>query len=184
MKRLFCISLLCCLISGCGIPPFKPSQLSTISTVDLWGIIETSARNPRHSTDVYFLFAEAELASRGESKSSTRYLGQTTARYVGSPRYGRDELSSNSDTKNCADFNSSAEAQKYFILSGGPTADPHNLDGDGDGFACEWGTTIKQFAKTYRPKPIRATRYRPTCHTGPRGGRYYYSASGSKVYGC
>jgi hypothetical protein len=33
------------------------------------------------------------------------------------------------------------------------------------------------------PKPRRSSLW--TCHTGPRGGRYHYSASGNKVYsGC
>ena len=33
------------------------------------------------------------------------------------------------------------------------------------------------------PKPRRSSLW--ACHTGPRGGRYHYSASGNKVYsGC
>ncbi len=37
----------------------------------------------------------------------------------------------------CSDFSSQASAQEFFINSGGPGSDPHGLDGDGDGVACE-----------------------------------------------
>jgi hypothetical protein len=37
----------------------------------------------------------------------------------------------------CADFNSWAEAQAVFLKAGGPAKDPHGLDPDGNGEACE-----------------------------------------------
>lgn len=37
----------------------------------------------------------------------------------------------------CSDFNSWVEAQAVFIAAGGPAKDRHNLDPDGNGFACE-----------------------------------------------
>jgi micrococcal nuclease len=39
--------------------------------------------------------------------------------------------------KDCADFSSHAEAQAFFLANGGPGSDPHRLDGDNDGQACE-----------------------------------------------
>ena len=39
--------------------------------------------------------------------------------------------------KDCADFNSQKAAQDFFLDNGGPNSDPHNLDSDGDGVACE-----------------------------------------------
>jgi hypothetical protein len=39
--------------------------------------------------------------------------------------------------KNCSDFPSQVEAQPFFIEEGGPARDPHKLDGDKDGLACE-----------------------------------------------
>jgi len=39
--------------------------------------------------------------------------------------------------KDCADFRSQAAAQKFFKKHGGPRKDPHRLDGDNDGIACE-----------------------------------------------
>lgn len=38
---------------------------------------------------------------------------------------------------NCDDFDTQKEAQKFFKKHGGPQEDPYNLDGDGDGRACE-----------------------------------------------
>lgn len=39
--------------------------------------------------------------------------------------------------KDCADFASQRAAQIFFIKHGGPQYDPHRLDGDNDGVACE-----------------------------------------------
>jgi hypothetical protein len=37
----------------------------------------------------------------------------------------------------CGQFAAQAEAQAAFIAAGGPSSDPHRLDQDGDGIACE-----------------------------------------------
>jgi hypothetical protein len=39
--------------------------------------------------------------------------------------------------RNCSDFETQPEAQAFFIAEGGPEEDPHGLDGDGNGIACE-----------------------------------------------
>ncbi len=39
--------------------------------------------------------------------------------------------------KDCADFASQRAAQIFFLKHGGPRYDPHRLDGDDDGVACE-----------------------------------------------
>ena len=38
--------------------------------------------------------------------------------------------------RDCGDFDTWEEAQAFFIAAGGPEADPHRLDGNGDGEAC------------------------------------------------
>jgi len=48
---------------------------------------------------------------------------------------GPNRLSPRSGDRNCGDFLSWEDAQAFFEL-GGP-ADPHRLDADGDGIACE-----------------------------------------------
>ncbi len=39
--------------------------------------------------------------------------------------------------KDCSDFNTQRQAQNFFLRHGGPQRDPHGLDGDNDGKACE-----------------------------------------------
>lgn len=39
--------------------------------------------------------------------------------------------------KDCPDFATQAAAQRFFLDQGGPGQDPHRLDADGDGIACE-----------------------------------------------
>lgn len=41
------------------------------------------------------------------------------------------------DDRNCSDFETQEEAQAFFEDEGGPEQDPHGLDQDGDGVACE-----------------------------------------------
>ena len=40
--------------------------------------------------------------------------------------------------RNCTDFSTGAEAQEFYIAAGGPSSDPHDLDRDNDGNACDW----------------------------------------------
>lgn len=39
--------------------------------------------------------------------------------------------------RDCSDFNTQRAAQLFFLRHGGPRYDPHRLDGDDDGIACE-----------------------------------------------
>ncbi len=39
--------------------------------------------------------------------------------------------------RDCSDFRTQAEAQAFFEAAGGPRKDPHRLDADSDGVACE-----------------------------------------------
>lgn len=39
--------------------------------------------------------------------------------------------------RNCSDFATQAEVQAFYEAAGGPAQDPHRLDGDGNGAACE-----------------------------------------------
>ncbi len=41
------------------------------------------------------------------------------------------------EDKDCSDFATHTQAQAFFISQGGPSSDPHRLDSDGDGLACE-----------------------------------------------
>ncbi|WP_411953594.1 thermonuclease family protein [Alkalibacillus sp. S2W] len=43
----------------------------------------------------------------------------------------------NGEDKNCGDFDTHDNAQAFFEAAGGPDSDPHGLDRDGNGAACE-----------------------------------------------
>ena len=46
--------------------------------------------------------------------------------------------------RNCEDFPSWWDAQNFYFAAGGPDRDPHNLDGDGDGIACDLAIGVPQ----------------------------------------
>ncbi|MDZ4118745.1 excalibur calcium-binding domain-containing protein [Phaeovulum sp.] len=129
-------------------------------------------------------FIEAELGRRGETNHGIDYLGRRTAEALGKPTYRR--MANAAGDRNCGDFETSAEAQHYFLSNGGPASDPNGLDRDGDGLACEWGTQLRsiasRYASTYRA-PIPTRSFGGACHVGPRGGTYTITASGGKNYG-
>lgn len=67
--------------------------------------------------------------------------------------------------RDCADFASQRSAQIFFLRQGGPHSDPHRLDADGDGIACEsnpapyyHGTTLPGGPKA-DPKPTKVTSF-------------------------
>ena len=56
------------------------------------------------------------------------------------PSVSADETSQTENLfvdRNCGDFDTWREAQDFFLSEGGPDADPHRLDGNNDGIACE-----------------------------------------------
>lgn len=114
---------------------------------------------------------------------------------VGTARFTRGEDVSNNSSasdRDCNSFSSSLAAQQFFINAGGPRSDPNDLDRDGDGYACEWGTELRQRAAATEAAQRSADRARQQaaraasrCYTGPRGGTYTITASGNKNYdGC
>ena len=160
-------------------PKTLSSQFSTMSTSALW------TQHLINQSPLELAYIEAELGTRGQSYSGSSYLGRRTSAVLGRHLYAREGAKGND--RNCSDFPSSAAAQKFFLTAGGPFRDPNNLDADGDGLACEWGTSIRQIATT-RSAPVISIRPRYTasgCHVGPRGGTYTITASGHKNYnGC
>lgn len=50
--------------------------------------------------------------------------------------------------KDCDDFATWEEAQRFFEENGGPARDPHRLDRDGDGIACE---ELQGFDPNHKP---------------------------------
>lgn len=50
---------------------------------------------------------------------------------------GQSQASARIADRDCGDFATQAAAQRFFLDHGGPRDDPHRLDEDGDGIACE-----------------------------------------------
>lgn len=62
----------------------------------------------------------------------------TTFTFTTKPSQTDDEADAPKvDDRDCSDFSSQQEAQTFFESAGGPEVDPHQLDGDGNGVACE-----------------------------------------------
>ena len=171
-------TLLVAVVSGCSFV-VTTETYSRIATKQLWNIHRLE-RDP-----LRLAMIEAELGSRGETSDGLyHYLGSRTSSAYGRKLYDRATSTGQSqDLKNCSDFANSAHAQRFFLSEGGPVSDPHNLDGDGDGLACEWGRQLRRIVSknTYRPRSYSSSSSR--CYVGPRGGRYTITASGRKNYG-
>ena len=181
MKRFFTALALGVFLTSCSQSALTGAY-ENLGTSALWNLYSREY-DPRRSSMI-----EAELASRGEFKSGVNYVGMRSSNLVGMRRFSRSpKEESASNDLDCGDFSSSALAQKFFLSQGGPQRDAHNLDGDGDGMACEWGKTVKRAAKKYRPKPVHYSSprrsYSKKCYVGPRGGTYTLTASGRKNYG-
>lgn len=189
MAKLSSMLFVAMALSGCDAAPVTQGNLvpsyAGLSTAELWVIQGTTG------SKLSLLSAEAELGFRGQSSRDAAYIGKRTASSVGQAVYSRSPVGAKPSDKNCADFQSAAEAQKFFLSAGGPVSDPDDLDRDGDGNACEWGVTLQQVAATFRQTyravapviPRKTSSFSRGCYTGPRGGRYTITSSGAKDYG-
>ena len=70
--------------------------------------------------------------------------------------------------RNCGDFADWQETQSFFLSEGGPDADPHGLDRDGDGVACQSLPGAPEDAPTPTPAPSTT----PTPETTPVKAAY------------
>ena len=178
------VFLCICILSGCSVM-ITTETYTRLSTYQLWEVYRIEADPGR------LAMIEAELGVRGETQFGVQYLGKRTSSNIGTPRYVRNAVTAaDVGDLDCKDFSSSAQAQRFFLSKGGPVNDPHNLDSDGDGFACEWGRELKRIVRRSTKvlnsarRVSSAPRYSSSvCHVGPRGGTYTITSSGRKNYG-
>ena len=78
------------------------------------------------------LWAELDPMPPWAWRRQKRTGGRRTGGQPPSPSFSRP-----SRDRDCSDFETQPEAQRFFEQAGGPAQDPHRLDGDGDGRACE-----------------------------------------------
>lgn len=173
-------------LCGCAASPREMDYASLPSAI-LW------QKHSSTNSSLELLFLEAELGRRSELVNGQDFVGRKTMLLVGRSIYARTPVASvTANDHDCSDFPSPSDAQMFFLQNGGPLSDPHDLDRDGDGAACEWGTTLKNTFNKFRssnnrPRTSTTSRdyYYSRCYTGPRGGRYTITASGNKNYnGC
>ncbi|MBF9052176.1 hypothetical protein GTA62_19635 [Roseobacter sp. HKCCD9010] len=191
IKLAVCITTIA-VVSACAINPSALPQDQRSARVQNATTSDLCASYSRGTSDALGnQMIEAELVVRGITQCWSRPLGQATARAFGQAIYDRSgAVATTGVDYDCSDFASAASAQRFFLASGGPFSDQHDLDRDGDGLACEWGTEIRQIANS-RPAVRISTPTRPRqsslgrCYTGPRGGTYTITASGNRNYdGC
>ena len=82
----------------------------------------------------------------GKEKVGTKSINlaifaRSVANKVGEKIYVRNFLNTSVEG-GCKKFMSKNAAQTFFLQNGGPKDDYHNLDLDGDGFACKWDPEI------------------------------------------
>ena len=63
--------------------------------------------------------------------------GRAGCLWVAASDAGPQEFDQARSDRDCSDFITQTEAQKFYEASGGPAQDPHRLDGNEDGIACE-----------------------------------------------
>ena len=68
-------------------------------------------------------------------------FARSVSNKVGEKVYFRNFLNTNVEA-GCKKFSSKNAAQIFFLQNGGPKNDYHNVDLDGDGFACKWDPEI------------------------------------------
>ena len=73
--------------------------------------------------------AKAEEEARIAAENAKAEEEARTASLAYDP-YGPD--------RDCSDFATGEEAQAFYLAAGGPSSDPHDLDRDNDGNACDW----------------------------------------------
>jgi hypothetical protein len=81
-------------------------------------------------TKVKFILTYTELNADDQPYEVPGTSTTETAEYNG-------EYDPKGEDRNCGDFKTQAEAQAFFEAAGGPESDPHRLDADGNGAACE-----------------------------------------------
>jgi Excalibur calcium-binding domain len=73
-----------------------------------------------------------------EATKAAEYYEQDRAmELIGEAEERRQQRASVGRDRDCQNFRSHREAQSFYEASGGPYSDPHVLDEDGDGVACE-----------------------------------------------
>ena len=82
--------------------------------------------------------ATPTLPTQSTSLLTPTALTSTSVSAISTPAILSDlPYDPNGSDRDCSDFDTHDEAQRFFLAAGGPNSDPHRLDADHDGIACE-----------------------------------------------
>jgi hypothetical protein len=77
----------------------------------------------------------------GTKSVNLAVFARSVSNNIGEKIYYRNLLITD-DNSGCEQFSNNNAAQIFFLTNGGPKNDYHNIDADGDGFACKWDPSI------------------------------------------
>ena len=77
----------------------------------------------------------------GSKSVNLAIFARSASNKVGEKIYFRNFLNTNIEAR-CKKFLNKNAAQIFFLKNGGPKNDYHNVDVDGDGFACKWDPEV------------------------------------------
>jgi len=91
-----------------------------------------------HKLRLVLLLGSVALLGAGctRSQSALDTMPQSGGK-VSNPDLRTGKLPALGQDRDCPDFTTHREAQRFYESQGGPAADLHNLDRDKDGVACE-----------------------------------------------
>lgn len=110
------------------------SRTQDFSVITEQETIESDAARLRALASEYQVIQPEPLPERKTGVNLAAYAVNQTNQ-VGNKIYIRH----GGGTTNCFRYSRDPdEGQRVFLAAGGPRLDPHNLDPDGDGYACKW----------------------------------------------
>lgn len=114
--------------------PAALSQTQDFSVIKERETIESDAAKLRALASEYQVIQPEPLPERKTEVNLAAYAVNQTNQ-VGNKIYIRHA----GGASNCFRYSRDPdEGQRVFLAAGGPRLDPHNLDPDGDGYACKW----------------------------------------------
>lgn len=119
------------------------SDENDFSAVSSRQTIESDAERIARNRALYKQYEPTDLPKRsGNVGPSVVTYALQTNNPVGTPLYSRGSFASTKRmNRSCARYGSDDEAQRDFLVRGGPERDPRGVDPDGDGYACDWDPT-------------------------------------------
>lgn len=77
--------------------------------------------------------ASSDMIDENESISDEEYVDKADTEVATDLEYYPSGVD-----RDCGNFSSAQTAQYFYLAAGGPAVDPHDLDRDNDGNACDW----------------------------------------------